>query len=75
MKKVLKTFRHINEIFDNDRLDWEVKYHMIFSLCPKMTKRLGEVGLRLDYYDPDTTYEEDVTALRKMLESYPALKV
>lgn len=39
---------------------WRDLYYFVFSdeISHKLTKRFG----RLDYYDPDTSYYEDVTA-------------
>ena len=50
--------RQVNEIFDSE-LPWETKYDLIFS------KRIsGQVFdlISLDYYDPDTSHQEDLTA-------------
>jgi hypothetical protein len=38
---------------------WEMKYNLIFS--DEVSTRANAL-FTLDYYDPDTTYEEDVTA-------------
>ena len=40
-------------------VDWEVKY----DLCFKAYKEARYSGPRLDYADPDTTFEEDTRAL------------
>jgi hypothetical protein len=57
--RLLKTIHeNANRIF-NSEASWETKYELIFSdaISEKVFREL-----RLDYYDPDTTYEEDVTA-------------
>lgn len=50
---------------------WEVKYHLIFS--DEISGRVAQLS-RLDYCDPDTTYEEDVlawvTAFRENVASF-----
>lgn len=57
---------HINrceEIIDTDA-DWEIKYDVIFEIHGNSIRPLlQELGYRFDYYDPDTTYQEDVVAL------------
>lgn len=45
-----------NLIFDAKDLDWEEKYDLIFS--DNISKRVYHL---FDWYDPDTSYEEDVT--------------
>ena len=40
-------------------MSWEEKYELIFS--PEISQKVFEI-VRFDYYDPDTTYEEDVMA-------------
>lgn len=47
----------------NSDLDWEQKYDMIFS--EDMSRKV-----HLDYYDPDTSYEEDVCAWVDAFDSY-----
>jgi hypothetical protein len=56
--KLNKTLLHVNNIYNSD-LDWETKYDLIFS--ENVSKYVFRT-IRLDYYDPDTSYEEDVTA-------------
>jgi hypothetical protein len=44
-------------------MDWEYKYDMIFQIGKDhIYSELDSLGIALDYYDPDTSYEEDVTA-------------
>lgn len=50
--------QEINEVYNSD-LDWDVKYDLIFS--ERLSRKVFKL-IRLDYYDPDTTYQEDVTA-------------
>lgn len=50
--------REAQRICDTDA-SWETKYDLIFSEA--LAKRMSAL-VRLDYYDPDTTYEEDVRA-------------
>ena len=43
---------------------WETAYDLVFSdqLSGRVSQLLAKLNHRLDYCDPDTTYEEDVTA-------------
>ncbi len=57
----------------NGALPWEARYDQAFAYAPRI-RELRELGLpRLDYVDPDTTYEEDtmayVNALRAQVAS------
>jgi len=47
-----------NRIF-NSNADWETKYDLIFS---DSISHVVFEQVRLDYCDPDTSYEEDVVA-------------
>ncbi len=51
-------------IFNSD-LDWETKYDQIFGM--KIARKILDAGYSFDYYDPDTTYQEDVTAYMRAL--------
>lgn len=45
-------------------VDWEIKYDSIFEIFSKSIRPLLEkLEYGFDYYDPDTTYEEDTNAL------------
>jgi hypothetical protein len=50
--------------------DWDTAFGLVFS--PAISQRVfvlvRELGSALDYYDPDTTYEEDVRAFARALE-------
>ena len=46
-------------------LDWEVKYDLIF--CKAVSSRIFKI-VNLDYYDPDTSEEEDVRAFMSACE-------
>lgn len=47
----------------NSDLSWEDKYDMIFS--EEISRNFS-----LDYYDPDTSYQEDVMAFMGALDDY-----
>lgn len=56
---LLKKIReHANRIFKSEA-SWETKYELIFS--DAISERVFQ-EIQLDYCDPDTSYEEDVTA-------------
>jgi hypothetical protein len=46
-------------ICDSD-VSWETKFELIFS--PEISQAIFDTDISLDYYDPDTSYEEDVLA-------------
>jgi hypothetical protein len=50
--------------------DWDTAFSLVFS--PALSQRVfalaRELGSSLDYYDPDTTYEEDVRAFAGALD-------
>lgn len=60
----LPIFKRAEKIVDSD-LSWSKKYDMIFS---------DEISakFKLDYYDPDMDYEDDVRAFMKALEEHLA---
>lgn len=58
IREYLTLFEEAKVIFDSEA-DWETKYDLIFS--DQVSTPMNKL-FRLDYYDPDTTYEEDLTA-------------
>ena len=44
---------------------WETKYDLIFS--DEISGAIRQMNMAPDYYDPDTSYEEDVLAYIKAL--------
>lgn len=62
--------KELREVLDAHDLDWEVRYDLIFGSHRKLVvPALESAGMRLEYYDPDTTYEEDSRAYVEALES------
>ena len=59
----------INLAERND-ISWKFKYEMIFSvrISQQISILLQCFSLKLDYYDPDTSYEDDVKAYIRALE-------
>lgn len=63
----------VAETSNLDNIDyWEVAYDLIFSshISKRVSFLVSKLGMSLDYYDPDTTYEEDVKAYVAALESF-----
>lgn len=60
------TLEEIDIIFESDQ-SWEVKYDMIFGLCKQ---HLWGNLPGFSYYDPDTSYREDVEAVYYALHEY-----
>jgi len=56
-------------IIDSD-VTWELKYGIVFSkkVSAKIFSGMKDIGLSTDYYDPDTSYDEDVLAYKNFLE-------
>jgi hypothetical protein len=51
---------HVDEMTTvfNSEADIEVKYELVL----KLAKELRDMGMKVEYYDPDTSYEEDTWA-------------
>lgn len=60
LKKIIKKIDKVLEIRDSN-LNWETKYDVIFNMGLWEKMRASGYAL-MDWYDPDTTYEEDVRA-------------
>jgi hypothetical protein len=58
-EKLKRLHKKANDIYNHTFLTWEEKYHQIFS--DDVSKKVFEL-ISLDYYDPDTDYDEDVIA-------------
>lgn len=55
------------EIVDSD-ISWEAKYDMIFS--EDISQQFFKLASSFTYYDPDTSYEEDVMAFYNAFTDY-----
>jgi len=53
-----------SKIVESDA-SWSTKYGFIFS--EDISGKIKETGVEIDYYDPDTSYKEDVLAYVKAL--------
>lgn len=58
VREWLRLFETATHIFESD-IDWETKYNLIFS--DDIVGRMSTL-YRLDYYDPDQDYSDDVRA-------------
>lgn len=61
--KLNKIYQRALNIFESDELTWEEKYDLIFS---------DEISLKvkLNYYDPDMGYEDDIRAFMNAFEEH-----
>lgn len=57
-----RIYERAKKIIASD-LEWQEKYDMIFS--EEISRKFS-----LNYYDPDTSYEEDVMAFMDALDEY-----
>lgn len=64
--KILKLYIKTLDIYHSER-SWEDKYDQIFS--KKISSKIYKL-IDLDYYDPDTSYEEDVNAFTLAFSNY-----
>lgn len=75
MKRVdeyIDLYNQARQVYESPYLDWQVKYNFIFS--KDISDRMHELFF-MDYYDPDTSYEEDVSAwFSAATEMYNAAK-
>ena len=62
--KIQKIYTKCERIVDSD-LTWDEKYDLIFS--EEISKTVHDL-IKLDYYDPDTSYEVDVQAFVQALK-------
>lgn len=64
MKSIEKLITKLENAVWNPELSWDQRYHIVFSsqISLPIIKRFHETGINLDWYDPDSSYEEDVLA-------------
>ena len=67
MEKLLELHDNATQIVNSD-LSWEAKYDLIFSA--NLSRKVFDIAIGFDYYDPDTTYEEDVMAFYYAFTEY-----
>lgn len=60
----------VQRLMSEEDVDWEMKYDLIFSkeVSRRIFDLFGELNIRFEYYDPDTSYEDDLRAFSSALE-------
>lgn len=61
-----KLINEVIRIYESEAT-WEIKYDLIFS--KHLSHRIRDI-VKIDYYDPDTSYEEDLKAYVDALKQY-----
>lgn len=63
-KTLLDLIERANLIQNDEKLNWEDKYLLIFSdhISTKIYDKLKENCIKFEYYDPNSDYEDDVRA-------------
>lgn len=70
----IKIIKSINDeiqcLVQNTGVDWELKYALIFSEngSQRVISALQDINIHFDWYDPDTSYEEDVRSFSSELD-------
>ena len=61
--------KELREVLEDEELSWATKSMLVFNTHRQQVNGLlWEIGKNLDYYDPDTSYEEDARAYVNALE-------
>jgi len=47
---------------------WMTKYELVFAQADSVKAAIKEIGMELEWYDPDTSYEDDLIAFMKALD-------
>lgn len=71
LTKLRNLHAQAREVFDSN-LSWETKYSLIFS--KHISCQVFDL-ISLDYYDPDTSYQEDVMAFMNAFDEAMGSKV
>lgn len=77
LRLVKDVFAVVDRIVANDALSWQLKYALVFDggVKARLDAALTAAGIDVSYYDPDTSYEEDVRAyveaMRRIVEQLP----
>lgn len=63
-QELLKLHQRVQNLVKENNISWKTKYELIFSsnISTKIFFCFKELGVSFHYYDPDTSYEEDVKA-------------
>lgn len=60
IKRFLLIAKAMKVIVTNDSLDWETKFRMVFSVDKSIANQIKATGVKIEWLDYDTTYQEDV---------------
>lgn len=67
--QAVRAINRMTRIMNTEDLTWEEKFEAVFALNRQyVMPALHKYHIRLEYYDPDTTAEEDTRALCQALE-------
>lgn len=68
--ELVKINNKVQRLVSENEIDWELKYDTIFSpnISRKVFALMKELNVSFDYYDPDTSYEEDIKAFSDALK-------
>ena len=47
---------------------WMTKYELVFAQADSVRDAIKKIGMVLEWYDPDTSYEDDLIAFMKALD-------
>lgn len=62
MKEFLAVVKLFEALFSSKAFNWDEKFDMVFSNKKSIKKRIDEIGIKIEWYDPDASYFEDVKA-------------
>lgn len=65
--ELLELHMKAKEIVESN-VSWEAKYDLIFS--ENLSKRVFQIARGFSYYDPDSSYEDDVMAFHNAFTNY-----
>lgn len=65
-KEIIEINNKAQQIIHSE-IEWEEKYSLIFS--ENISRKVFNT-INLDYYDPDTSYQEDVFAFTSALDEW-----
>lgn len=63
--KFIELAKKLRNLVDDEHVSWELKYDILFS---NLKEDIKKTGFKVDYYDPDTSYEDDVRAFNDAVQ-------
>jgi maltooligosyltrehalose synthase len=67
IKEIVSQIKEADQIF-NSTASWEIKYDAIFAM--EIHHLIREAGFTFEWYDPDSSYEDDVRCYFSALEKF-----